>query len=114
MAWPWAPPPAWYLLLLQLPYGALRLLQVFGCRATLLPHHSQFPLDDVVLLCLLCACHLPLRTARMRCRDSLLTPPALPGACQWGGPERVEAGWEEEDLPHSRAWDGVPPRAWGC
>lgn len=57
--------PRLYLLLLQLPDGALCLLQVLGRRATLLPHHRQLPLDDVVLFCLLRPCHLPLGTARM-------------------------------------------------
>lgn len=58
-------PHAWYLLFLQLPNGALCLLKVLCSRATLLSHHCQLPFDDIVLLSLLCPCHLPLSTVRM-------------------------------------------------
>lgn len=50
------------LLVLQLPDGGLGTLQVLGGRGAALLHHRQFPLDDVVLLCLLCPCHLALGT----------------------------------------------------
>lgn len=112
-AWPRPGGPAhlaWYLLLLQLADGALRLLQVLGRGAALLPHHRQFPLDDVVLLGLLRACHLPLSTARTGCGDSLLTAQALPRAYLR---ERPRAGGGRAEgrgrgHPHSEPGMGCP------
>lgn len=108
------PPPARYLLLLELPDGALGLLQVLGRRAALLPHHRQLPLDDVVLLRLLRPCHLPLSTGRTGHRDPLLTLQALPLARLLGGPERADVGGTRARPPALRAWDGAPHRVWAC